>query len=98
MNCNRVIAGVLIAVLLSASAVHAASITNRDDTDRKVTIVEGSSQRSLVLKPNEVLDGICEEGCLIRIDDNREDPFELEGSEITSIEDGQLYDDETGAP
>lgn len=95
---DRVIAGLLIAVLLSPSAAQSASITNRDDRDRKVTIIEGGSQKILVLKPNEVIGGICKAGCLIRIDDSREDPFELEGSEITSIEDGQLYDDEAGAP
>jgi hypothetical protein len=86
----------LIAALLSPSAAQAASITNRDDRDRTVTIIEGSSQNAHVLKPNAVLDGICEKGCLIRIDENRDDPFELEGSDITSIEEGQLYDDETG--
>ncbi|HEX2842479.1 hypothetical protein [Hyphomicrobium sp.] len=35
---------------------------------------------------------------MIRLDDNREDPFELEGSDVTSIEEGQLYDDEVGVP
>lgn len=38
------------------------------------------------------------EGCLVRIDDSRDDPFELEGSDVTSIEGGQLYGDETVAP
>jgi hypothetical protein len=32
------------------------------------------------------------------LDDSRDDPFELEGSEITSIEEGQLYDDEAAVP
>lgn len=38
------------------------------------------------------------EGCLVRIDDSRDDPFELEDSDVTSIEGGQLYGDETVAP
>lgn len=98
MISGRVISGVLIAVCLSPSAVHSASITNRDDKDHTITVIEGSSQKVHVLKPNAVLQGFCETGCLIRLDDSREDPFELEGSEITSIEEGQLYDDEVGVP
>jgi hypothetical protein len=35
---------------------------------------------------------------LIRLDDSEEDPYELKGSEVTSIEEGQLYDDELEAP
>jgi hypothetical protein len=95
---DRVVPGFLIAVLLFPSAVHSASITNRDDRDHKVTVIEGSSQKDHVLKPNAVLDGICETGCLIRIGDNQDDPFELESSDVTSIEEGQLYDDEAGVP
>jgi hypothetical protein len=95
---DRVIPGFLIAVLLSPSAVHAASITNRDDRDHVVTIIEASSQKDHILKPNAVLSGICEAGCLIRLDNSREDPFELEGSEITSIEEGEIYGDEVGVP
>jgi len=95
---NRVIPGFLIALLLSPSAVHSASIANRDDRDHTVTIIEGSSQKDHILKPNAVMEGVCEAGCLIRLDASRDDPFELDGSEITSIEDGLLYDDEVGVP
>lgn len=98
MTSYRVIAVLLIAALLPPLAAQSASITNRDDRDRKVTIIEGSSPQTHVLGPNEALEGVCRQGCLIRIDDSREDPFELDGSEVTSIEDGQLYDDETGPP
>lgn len=94
MRVGHVLPGFLIALCFITSAARAASITNRDDKDHTVTIVEGSSQKSHVLKPNEVLQGICETGCLIRLGDSREDPFELQGSEKTSIEEGELYDDE----
>ena len=93
----RVIPVFLVAVQLTTLAAQAASVTNRDDRDHKVTIIEGQSQKDHILKPNTALEGICEKGCLIRLDDNQVDPFELEGSEVTSIEDGQLYDDEPGA-
>ncbi|WP_072389715.1 hypothetical protein [Hyphomicrobium sp. CS1GBMeth3] len=98
MLSDRVAPGFLIAVLLSPSAVSAASITNRDARDHKVTVIEGSSRKDHVLKPNAVLDGICEQRCLIRLGDNQDDPYELEGSDVTSIEEGQLYDDGSGVP
>lgn len=98
MFSDRVVPGVLIAVLLSSSAVHSASITNRDDKDHTVTVIEGSSQKGHVLKPNAVLSGICETGCLIRLGDSQDDPFELESSDVTSIEEGQLYDDGAEVP
>jgi hypothetical protein len=98
VRSDRVVPGVLIASLLSLSAAHAASITNRDDRSHTLTVIEGNSQKDHVLKPNGVLDGICEKGCLIRLGDNPDDPFELDGSEVTSIEEGQLYDDEAGVP
>lgn len=98
MLFDRAILGFLIAAFLSPSAVHSASITNRDDTDHTVTIIEGSSQEQHVLKPSEALDGICKKGCLIRLDGNKDDPFELQGSDVTSIEEGQLYDDGPEVP
>jgi hypothetical protein len=87
----------LATALLFSSVVHAATVTNRDDRDHKVMVIEGNAQNDHVVKPNAVLEGICQKGCLIRLDDENEDPYELEGSEVTSIEEGQLYDDELEA-
>ena len=94
----RVIPASLLAALLASSAAPAASVTNRDDRDHKVTVIEGEAQQEHVVKPNAALEGICRKGCLIRLDDDEDDPYELEGSEVTSIEGGQLYDDEAEAP
>lgn len=94
----RVIPALLITALLSLSAAQAASITNRDDKDRKVTIIEGGAQKDQVLKPNAVLEGVCETRCLIQIDDQKADLYRLNGSDVTSIEDGQLYDDASDTP
>lgn len=88
----------LVTSLLISSAAHAATVTNRDARDHKVTIIEGDARNYHVVKPNAVLEGICQKGCLIRLDDSEEDPYELKGSEVTSIEEGQLYDDELEAP
>jgi hypothetical protein len=85
-----------VAFLLLSSAVHAASVTNRDGQDHTITVVEGDTKQDHVLKPNAVLQGICEKGCIIRLSGSNEDPYELEGSEVTSIEGGLLYDDGPG--
>lgn len=98
MLSDRVVPGFLIAVLLLPSAASAASITNRDSRDHRVTVIEGSSRKDHVLKPNEVLDGVCGQRCLIRLGDNQDDPYELESSDVTSIEEGKLYDDGSGEP
>jgi hypothetical protein len=86
------------ALLLLSSAASAASVTNRDDRDHKVTVIEGDAPKNHVVRPHAVLESICQKGCLIRLDDSEEDPYELDGSEVTSIEGGQLYDDELEAP
>ena len=86
------------AALLLTTAAQAVSVTNRDSQDHKVTVIEGDSKVDHVLKPDAILQDVCQKGCLMRLDDSSEDPYELEGSEVTSIEDGQLYDDEPEAP
>jgi hypothetical protein len=88
LRASVVPTAVLITVL---SAAHAASVTNRDDVDHKVTIVEGETQKDHVLKKDEVLEGVCERGCSIRIDGDDVNPYVLEGTEVTTIEGGDLY-------
>ena len=83
----------------NASVAQAASITNRDDIDRTVTVIEGSTQKDHVLKPNAALEGICPKGCLIRLNDNVDDePYELEGSDSISIDGGELWQEKVGEP
>lgn len=94
----RLVTASTLAALLLTTAAQAVSVTNRDGQDHKVTIIEGDAKADHVLKPDAVLQDICQKGCLIRLDDSSDDPYELEGSEVTSIEEGQLYDDEPEAP
>lgn len=82
-----------IAALLWTSEAVAASVTNRDEKDHKVTIMEGDARQEHTLKPAASLQGICRKGCIIRLDDSENDDYELDGSEIVSIEDGYLYYD-----
>jgi hypothetical protein len=76
----------------------AVSITNRDASDHKVTVIEGESTKDHVLKPSAVLEGVCGKGCVVRLDDGGNDEYELDGTEVVSIEGGYLYYDGTDAP
>lgn len=87
-----------MAALLWTSDVGAAVITNRDDKDHKVTIMEGEARQERTLKPEQSLQGICRKGCIIRLNDSDADDYELDGTEIVSIEDGYLYYDGPDAP
>lgn len=82
-----------IGALVGFSSAHAAvTITNRDDLDHTITIIEGEAKTQHVLKPSQSLTGVCEKGCNLRIDDDEEDdPYQLKPDVAVSIEDGVLY-------
>jgi hypothetical protein len=88
----------VIAAAYCAEAAAAVSVTNRDDRDHKVTIIEADKKQDHTLKPSAVLDGICQKGCIIRLNDSENDEYELEGTEVVSIEEGYLYYDGPEAP
>ena len=88
----------VIAAAYSAEAAAAVSLTNRDVRDHKVTIIEDDRKQDHTLKPSAVLDGICQKGCIIRLNDSENDEYELEGTEVVSIEEGYLYYDGPEAP
>ena len=85
-------------VLIGSTAPGLASVTlvNRDEKDHKLTVVEdnGAKTTEHMLKPSQVLEGICEKGCVIRLNDSEEDEYELEPNDKVSIEEGYLYYDE----
>ena len=82
-----------VIALLSSTTVHAVSITNRDDQDHKVTIVEGEKKTDYTLKPSQVLNGICAKGCTVHLNDDEDEEYQLEAEDIVSIEEGSLYYD-----
>lgn len=82
-----------IMMLLGTSAAGAVSLTNRDDQDHKVTIIEGETKTDKILKPLQVLEGLCPKGCVVRLNDSEDDEYELEVSDVVSIEEGSLYYD-----
>jgi hypothetical protein len=87
----------LAGCLMSVSA-GAVSVTNRDDKEQKIQIVEGDVKKDHALKPAAVLEGVCMKGCVIRLNDNDNDEYELDGTEVVTIEDGYLYYDGPDAP
>jgi translation initiation factor 1 (eIF-1/SUI1) len=94
MSLMRVACAVAAVLLLvSSTAALAVTITNRDDQDHKVTVVEGETKTDHMLKPAQVLQGICAKGCTIRLNDDEEDEYQLEADDVVSIEEGSLYYD-----
>ncbi|KAB2851659.1 MAG: hypothetical protein F9K44_00805 [Hyphomicrobiaceae bacterium] len=83
-----------VAALSFPKWAEAASITNRDAKDYKVTIIEiGKAPVDHVLKKDAQLKDVCIKGCIVRLNDSENDEYELEGTEIVSIEEGYLYYD-----
>jgi hypothetical protein len=91
MQLTRVVG--VIWLLSSSTAAHAVSITNRDDHDHKVTVIEGNTKADHVLKPSQALNGICAKGCTIRLNDTEDDEYQLDAPDVVSIEDGSLFYD-----
>lgn len=92
------LAAFLFAALEQSGAAAAVSVTNRDDHDHKITIVEGQKATDHILKPDAMIESECSKGCIIRLNDSPEDEYELEGNEVVSIEEGNLYYDGPDAP
>ncbi|MEQ1695621.1 MAG: hypothetical protein ABL901_07245 [Hyphomicrobiaceae bacterium] len=84
---------VLSVTLLGSASAFAVTVTNKDDKEHKLTILEGDAKQELQLKPSGVLEGVCLKGCTIRLGSSEDDEYVLEGPEVISIEDSKLYDD-----
>ncbi len=80
----------------SGLAMAAVSMVNRDDKDHKLTVIEDGGAKSTdhVLKPSQVLEGVCANGCVIRLNDSEEDEYQLEPGDKVSIEEGYFYYEE----
>lgn len=83
----------VIAALLMTSAAHAVTVTNRDHQGIRVLIIEDTVRQDKVLSSGKVIDGVCQKGCIIRLNDSDDTEYELEGSERVSVEEGFLYYD-----
>lgn len=90
------IVGAIVALLMT-SAANAATITNRSDKEVKLTVTENQSRQDHLLQPGKVIEGVCQKGCIIRLNDGKNDEYELDGSETLSVEEGFLYYESTGS-
>jgi hypothetical protein len=88
---------VVIGLLLGVSATHGASISNRDERDYTVTIIEGEAKADHVLKPSQTLSDVCLKGCTIRVNGSEDDDYRLTGGDAVSIEDGTVFFDSPDA-
>ena len=90
---SMVVTASLSVALIWIPSAYASAITNRDGKDYKVSVIEGNAAADHVLRPSASLKGVCNKGCVIRLNDNAKDEYELQGSDVVSIEDGYLYYD-----
>ena len=86
-------AALLFGSFADTSIASAASLTNRDEREHKLVIIEGEKKVEHVLKPQQMLDNVCAKGCIVRLNDSDDDEYELEVNDVVSIEDGALYYD-----
>ena len=93
-----VISALSLTAILFSTAALAVTVKNLDDTEQKVTVVEGSSPQDLSVQPGASLEGICLKGCVIRLNGNADDSYELEGMEVTTIEKGRLWGEDQEPP
>ncbi len=93
----RLCAAAVMAASLTTATAEAASVTNLDKIPRSLTIEEKGKRQDHVLNPGAVLEGICLEGCLIHLGADGGDPFKVEASDITTIEDGLLWGEDLDA-
>ncbi|MGQ0671383.1 MAG: hypothetical protein ACT4N2_00680 [Hyphomicrobium sp.] len=94
----RVFSAALISAVLFTARADAVTVSNRDGGDHRVTVIEGEARKDHVVKAGESLTGVCLSGCLMRLDDSSDEPYELEGQEITWIEGGELLEEQSDGP
>ena len=95
------LAGLAFVLAVSSLTHHstAATVTNGDRVTRKITVIMGTSRQTHELKPGGHLKDVCKRRCIVRLDDNDDKDFVLDGTERVTIEDGLLYyDGEVVAP
>lgn len=79
--------------VLSADPACAQVLTNRDDVARGVTVIAKSVRRRIDVEPGKAIADFCVDGCVIRLDEDENRDFLIEGNERLSIENGLVYFD-----
>lgn len=92
--CLVLAAGLLVAGdAVVGNSARAQVLENRDDVVRSVTIKAKSMRRQLDVQAGGSIRDFCADGCVIRIDEDVNRDFLIEGNERLSIEGGLVYFD-----
>jgi hypothetical protein len=81
-----------LAALAAASQAEALQLTNRDAEEHKIAMTEPAGAQDVLIKPSQVIDGLCKTGCTMKMADGEE--YEFDGNEVVSIEEGLMFLDE----
>jgi hypothetical protein len=81
-----------LAALAAGSQAEALQLTNRDTAEHKIALTEPAGSQEVLIKPSQVIDGICKTGCTMKMADGEE--YEFDGNEVVSIEEGLMFLDE----
>ena len=86
-------AGWFVFSLFPVQSVEAAALSNKDSAAHKVEVRSKSGRRQHELPPGKSITEFCKAGCIIRLNGDAANDYELEGSERVSIEGGLVYYD-----
>ncbi|MCB1520280.1 MAG: hypothetical protein KDJ37_06870 [Hyphomicrobiaceae bacterium] len=84
----------LVSTAFVPADARAATVTNRDNREHTLTVGAGNARRTIVLKPGAAANDLCPKGCVMRLGTADNDGYTLEGGDVVSVEDGQLFYDE----
>ncbi len=85
--------GLTVAMGSTFAAVdgRAATITNVDTRAHKIIIIEGDEAEELELGIDEQVVDACPEGCVLQLEANDDEEFELTATDSVVIEDNSLF-------
>jgi glycine betaine/choline ABC-type transport system substrate-binding protein len=73
---------------ITESGALAITVTNRDATEQKFTVIEDHKQKEQSVKPGATAE-FCAQGCMITMPDGED--YEFDGPETVSIEEGLMF-------
>ncbi len=88
-----IISAVALVMLVCASAVQAATLTNRDSMPHKLVVIENDSEQEVEVQAGQRIDDICSNSCAILIG-NDPDPYDITKNDRVEILDGELFYEE----
>jgi hypothetical protein len=91
---KRILGAGLASVLFAFPAV-ALSISNTDPDPHTVTVTVGSDSKQVTVAPNQEVDDLCAEGCIVQLENGEQ--YQMSGGEAVSIEDGVIFVDTSPA-